>query len=62
MKGAGRLYRRRSPPRMPFEDRQRAAREKAEAIVARKCPGCGALCKWHNGNAGARERCERCGS
>lgn len=49
-------------PKQTFAERQAAARRKAEAIASRRCPGCGALCKQHNGNSGTRARCEHCGA
>lgn len=48
--------------KLPFAERQAAARRKAQAIASRRCPECGALCRTHNGNAGTRARCERCGA
>ena len=44
-----------------FAERQQTAARKAASVATRRCPGCGALCKTHNGNIGTRATCEKCG-
>ncbi len=49
-------------PRVTFQERQNAARNRAEQTRKQQCPECGTLRRLTRGNPGEYAACSRCGA
>lgn len=50
-----------TPRKRPsLADRRSASLRAQDLAEQRRCPDCGRLCGWHNGNVGVRGQCKHC--